>query len=233
MTDFAHRQSAHCESGVVANMVSHGGLAMNEPMAFGLSSALTFAYMPMIKMAGMPLIAYRMPPGHIIKGVAKQLGMKTYSVGDLHGKIALERGMNVDEYLALGATDTSIDQKADEYQAVLGQQEDNFIMDSRLAWHFIPQSFKVFLDVDVTEAARRIFEDRKVNPSRADEPEYASVEEVRGIIENRLQRDDKRYQERYGVSYLDRSNFDLVIDTTHTPANEVVARILAAFPVAS
>ena len=76
MTDFAHRQSAHCESGVVANMVSHGGLAMNEPMAFGLSSALTFAYMPMIKMAGMPLIAYRMPPGHIIKGVAKQLGMQ-------------------------------------------------------------------------------------------------------------------------------------------------------------
>lgn len=76
MTDFAHRQSAHCESGVVANMVSHGGLPMNEPMAFGLSSALTFAYMPMIKMAGMPLIAYRMPPGHIIKGVAKQLGMQ-------------------------------------------------------------------------------------------------------------------------------------------------------------
>ena len=76
MTQFAHRQSAHCESGVAANMVTHGGLAMSEPMAFGLSSALTFAYMPMVKMAGMPLIAYRMPPGHIIKGVAKQLGMR-------------------------------------------------------------------------------------------------------------------------------------------------------------
>ena len=93
MTDFAHRQSAHCESGVVANMVSHGGLAMNEPMAFGLSSALTFAYMPMIKMAGMPLIAYRMPPGHIIKGVAKQLGMswKRQTFSDpAAGKAALD-----------------------------------------------------------------------------------------------------------------------------------------------
>lgn len=93
MTDFAHRQSAHCESGVVANMVSHGGLAMNEPMAFGLSSALTFAYMPMIKLAGMPLIAYRMPPGHIIKGVAKQLGMnwKRQTFSDpAAGKAALD-----------------------------------------------------------------------------------------------------------------------------------------------
>jgi hypothetical protein len=93
MTDFAHRQSAHCESGVVANMVSHGGLGMSEPMAFGLSSALTFAYMPMIKMAGMPLIAYRMPPGHIIKGVAKQLGMswKRQTFADpAAGKAALD-----------------------------------------------------------------------------------------------------------------------------------------------
>jgi len=93
MTEFPHRQSAHCESGVVANMVSHGGLMMSEPMAFGLSSALTFAYMPMIKMAGMPLIAYRMPPGHIIKGVAKQLGMRwrrrTFSDADA-GMAALD-----------------------------------------------------------------------------------------------------------------------------------------------
>lgn len=73
---FQHRQSAHCESGVVSNLLTHHGLPMSEAMAFGISASLTFAYMPMIKMAGMPVIAYRMFPGSIIRGVEKRLGMK-------------------------------------------------------------------------------------------------------------------------------------------------------------
>ena len=72
---FNHRQSAHCETGVVSNLLTHQGLPMSEPMAFGLSASLTFAYMPMIKMAGMPVIAYRMFPGSVIRGVEKRLKM--------------------------------------------------------------------------------------------------------------------------------------------------------------
>lgn len=72
---FNHRQSAHCESGVVSAMLSHNGLTMSEPMAFGLAGALAFAYIPLVKLSGMPLIAYRMPPRSIIKGVEKRLGL--------------------------------------------------------------------------------------------------------------------------------------------------------------
>lgn len=49
---------------------------MSEPMAFGLSSALSFAYLPFVKLAGMPLIAYRSIPKAIIKGLQKNLGLK-------------------------------------------------------------------------------------------------------------------------------------------------------------
>lgn len=49
---------------------------MSEPMAFGLSSALNFAYLPFVKLAGMPLIAYRSIPKAIIKGLQKNLGLK-------------------------------------------------------------------------------------------------------------------------------------------------------------
>lgn len=73
---FVHRQSAHCESGVVSAMMTHHGIPMSEPMAFGLASALTFAYIPFVKMAGMPLIAYRMPPGAIIRAMKKRMGVK-------------------------------------------------------------------------------------------------------------------------------------------------------------
>lgn len=56
-------------------MLTHHGLPLSEPMAFGLASALNFAYIPVIKLGGMPLIAYRMPPRWIINRVRKRLGV--------------------------------------------------------------------------------------------------------------------------------------------------------------
>ena len=74
--DFQHRQASHCESGVMSNLLRHHGLPLSEPMTFGLSSALSFAYLPIIKINGLPLVAYRMPPKAIIKGLQKPLGLK-------------------------------------------------------------------------------------------------------------------------------------------------------------
>ena len=74
--EFEHRHSAHCESGVMSSMLRHYGVDISEAMVFGLSSALTFAYLPFIKMGGMPLIAYRSMPKSIIKNIQKNLGVK-------------------------------------------------------------------------------------------------------------------------------------------------------------
>ncbi|MDR2000106.1 MAG: BtrH N-terminal domain-containing protein [Zoogloeaceae bacterium] len=73
---FRHRHAAHCESGVASSMLSHYGAPITEAMAFGLSSALTFAYLPFIKFAGFPLIAFRMPPKAILKGMVKPFKLK-------------------------------------------------------------------------------------------------------------------------------------------------------------
>ncbi len=72
---FTHQQSAHCESGVMSSLLTNAGFAISEPMVFGLSSALAFAYLPIVKLNGMPLIAYRMPPRHIINTLNKRLGL--------------------------------------------------------------------------------------------------------------------------------------------------------------
>jgi len=71
-----HRHAAHCESGVISSLISHHGLPISEPMALGLSNALAFAYLPFIKLNGQPLVAYRLPPRAIIKGLTKRLGVK-------------------------------------------------------------------------------------------------------------------------------------------------------------
>ena len=67
----------------------------------------------------------------------------------------------------------------------------------------------------------------KAHPeARNDEPLYDSIEETQKAIEDRLRVDGERYQTLYGVNYLDRNNYDLVIDTTHTPAAAVAELIL-------
>jgi len=75
---FVHKHAGHCESGVMSTMLTHHGLPLSEPMVFGLSSALNFAYLPFVKLAGMPLIAYRSIPKAIIKGLQKNLGVKMH-----------------------------------------------------------------------------------------------------------------------------------------------------------
>jgi len=98
-TSYRHRHAAHCESGVASNLFSHYGATLSEAMAFGLSSALSFAYLPFVKLTGFPLIAYRMPPRFILKGLSKPFDVK------LHFETfnSAERGKRrLDELLAQG-----------------------------------------------------------------------------------------------------------------------------------
>ena len=76
MNNFQHQHTAHCESGVMSTMLKAQGVDFNEAMIFGLASALIFVYFPLIKVNGMPLISYRMPPKSIIKNVAKRLKVR-------------------------------------------------------------------------------------------------------------------------------------------------------------
>jgi hypothetical protein len=57
----------------MASLVTHAGLPLSEPMAFGLASALTFAYIPLVKVGGLPLVAYRTMPRSISKRLQRML----------------------------------------------------------------------------------------------------------------------------------------------------------------
>jgi hypothetical protein len=70
MIDFAHRQSAHCESGVAANLLTWQGINISEAMAFGIGGGLFFGYLPFIRINGLPLVTYRAAAGNILKQIA-------------------------------------------------------------------------------------------------------------------------------------------------------------------
>lgn len=76
MTEFSHQHTAHCESGVMSTLLKHHGCDLNEAMVFGLAHGLTFIYMPIVKLSGMPLISYRIAPRGIIRNICKVLGIK-------------------------------------------------------------------------------------------------------------------------------------------------------------
>jgi cytidylate kinase len=161
--------------------------------------------------------------------IAKKLNIPWYSIGDLRGKMANEKGITIDELNTIGETQPFSDNEVDAYQKKLGREQDNFILDGRLSWHFVPQSFKIFLDVDEDEAARRIFEASKQG-LRKDERSYQSAQEVNESIRARLASDQKRYKQYYDVDYLDRSNYDLVIDTTSLNPAQIINQILQSLP---
>ena len=85
--NFDHQHFAHCETGVMSTLLKHSGLELSEPMVFGLSGAICFAYLPFLKMGNMPLVSYRMFPGHIVKKFPQRIGVeyfrKTYKDQDL------------------------------------------------------------------------------------------------------------------------------------------------------
>ena len=76
--NFQHQHFAHCESGVISLLLKHYGLELSEPMVFGISGALGFAYLPFFKFGNMPVISYRMFPGHIIKNLPKKLDIQYF-----------------------------------------------------------------------------------------------------------------------------------------------------------
>ena len=74
--NFQHQHAAHCESGAIAGLLRHHGVAISEALAFGLASGLSFAYLPFIRLSGQPLVAYRAPPRAIIKGLMAPLAAR-------------------------------------------------------------------------------------------------------------------------------------------------------------
>lgn len=72
--EFKHRHSAHCESGVTANLLLHHGIEVSEALTFGIGGGLLFGYLPFIRINRLPLITFRKGPGGIFGSATRRLG---------------------------------------------------------------------------------------------------------------------------------------------------------------
>ncbi len=157
------------------------------------------------------------------KILAKKLGYCFLSMGDFRGKMAIERGLTIDELNKLGENEDWTDKLADDYQKKLGETKDNIVIEGRMSFHFIPKSFKIFVKVDAHEAAKRTMQNKEERP---DEKAVETAKEAEVALLKRRESDKRRYLKHYGIDYTNPTHYNLVIDSTFIPAKEVANKIL-------
>lgn len=164
------------------------------------------------------------------RSVAAELGYEHFSSGDLFRRLAKEHGINVLQANLLSERDPglNLDSLVDGRLQEIGQTQDELVVDSRTAWHWMPSSFKVFLDLDLQVGAARILRDmdkeRRASEHVPDDPaEYAAQ------MKDRLDSESRRYRTLYGIDPYDMENYDLVVDTAAHGPNEVVKLVLNGF----
>lgn len=155
--------------------------------------------------------------------LCEKLGYEYVYTGQIQRKIAERYSMTTNELNVYAETHPEIDQEIDETFKSLENAE-KLVVDSRLAWFFIPSSFKVFLKANIVVSAQRISKDTlRLNEN------YSSLQEAAIRIAERKQSEVKRYKQYYDVDCLDLRNYDLIIDTTEIAPDRVFVIIIEEF----
>ena len=153
-----------------------------------------------------------------------KMPFKIVSAGLLFRQLAAKHGMSAKEFNEFIENDPKYDHYVDDTMAELGRTDEKIIFDSRMAWHFVPSSFKIYLYVDVDTATERIFNDKgRVSES------YTDKETARQEIIDRRKSELLRYQNFYHCNLDDYSNYDLIVDTSHASRDEVNELVYNSF----
>lgn len=171
--------------------------------------------------------------GHVGSGkstvcslLKEKYGFDVFSTGTIQRQLARKRNMTTLDLNKLSENDCSIDHYID--RAVVEFAENNkgelVVFDSRLAWHFVPNSFKVRLTINPIVAAERIVPNR-LNP----EESYESVEDAIHQLSKRQKSEALRYKSIYSIDVNDPNNYDLIVDTGQLTPEEVANTIYDAY----
>ena len=153
-----------------------------------------------------------------------KMPFRIVSAGLLFRQLAAKHGMSAKEFNEFIENDPKYDHYVDDTMAELGRTDEKIIFDSRMAWHFVPSSFKIYLYVDVDTATERIFNDvGRVSES------YSDKATARQEIIDRRKSELLRYQNFYHCNLDDYSNYDLIIDTSHATIDEVNELVFNSF----
>lgn len=150
------------------------------------------------------------------KALAEKLKYKFFSGGDFAREAASRLEVTINELDSLSETDSKYDLERDKIIEEFGKNNDNFVAESRLAWYFIPDSFKICFICDFNIRTKRI--------AMRESKEWAIVREETRQREKSIK---ERFDKYYNISDIeDPSNFDFVVDTESNSLLQVIDIIL-------
>ncbi|MBE6124225.1 MAG: hypothetical protein E7184_01610 [Erysipelotrichaceae bacterium] len=165
----------------------------------------------------------------ICKKLQEQYGFERIYAGGILRELAKEKNMTILEFTKYRLENDEgkkYDKIVDDYTVRIAKEnpDKDLIFDSRLAWHFIPDTFKIFVLVSPYEAALRTYLVRKDS-----DESYSSLEEARDLLVERRIAENRNYKKIYGVNCEDLSQYDLVIDTTSITTDAAVSIIMDCY----
>ncbi len=163
--------------------------------------------------------------GAVSEVLQAKLQYGIYKNGEYFRKLAREAGMDVTAFNKYVEKHPEIDRQIEKSAAEYAKENDKFIIDARLGWYAVPESFKVYMKVDIDVAAKRAFNDDK----RKSTEKFATVEEQKSDMQNRYKLENERYWNIYKVHKEDENNYDYVIDTTYLTPEQVADNIIEEY----
>ena len=163
--------------------------------------------------------------GTVSEILIKELGYGIYRNGEYARKLAKDMRLDITSFNAYLAEHPEIDLQIEKSASEYAKDHNEFIIDARLGWYAVPESFKIYLRVDIDVAAQRAFNDSK----RKSTENFATVEEQKADMQKRYRLENERYFKLYNVHKDDMSNYDLVIDTTNMKPEEVAQLIITKY----
>lgn len=160
------------------------------------------------------------------KGTACKILCEKYSfeyicTGDMFRSLAKQHGFDNILEFQQNSDIIKIDHMVDDSIKEIGEKRhnENIVIDSRLAWHFAPKSFKVFIDVDWDIAGERL-----LNANRASE-QVSTITEAITKLKDRWEVENARYEKIYQTNNLNPDNYDLIISSNNKSPEEIAEEI--------
>jgi cytidylate kinase len=150
------------------------------------------------------------------RALAEELGYEYFSAGIMFRNIAREKGVDVLQLNKICENEMEIDKLIDGGLEEMEKTRSKIIVDARMGWHFIKDSFKVYLTIEIEEAARRVMKDKDRYAEQ-----YKNFDEAVLGLSDREEAEAQRYFKKYGVHIQCQENYHLKIDTTRMSAWEI------------
>ena len=163
----------------------------------------------------------------VSKMLAEDLDFYLYRNGTYCRELAVQYGMSITEFCEYLKDHPEIDRQIEKSATEYAKDHNNIVIDAKMGWYAVPESFKVYLKVDIDIAAARAFAD----PNRKRAENLPTVEAQKEDMIRRYKTDLERYFNLYNVHRNDMSNYDLIIDTSNLTPNEVLNKIKEEYEI--